>query len=203
MPYIPVPNGIQLCFLFTTDNQNWQFCLTLRKSAGAPEDTDLAQAAADGNAWWLSTLKALMGSSSTLREILATDLTAQGAPQNRIVVNEAATGGGTPMPLNSCVAISHRTAKRGRSYRGRSFLSGWLGLNQVSNNIISAGYAAALAAAFGVLRTLLDGHGLDHVVASKQHNGTATSPAEANEVIAYVVDTALDSQRRRLTGRGT
>jgi hypothetical protein len=202
MAFIPVPNGIQLCFTFSTASEPWQFCLTLRKSAGAPEDTDLAQATADGSAWWTSNLRNLISTAATLVEIIATDLTSQGAPQNRVTVNQTGLESGTPLPSNAALVVSHRTAKRGRSYRGRSYLSGrGIGGSNGANEVAAA-IASGVGAAFAALRTLLDGHGFDHVVASKQHNGVATSPAETNEVINYVVDTKYDSQRRRLAGRG-
>lgn len=203
MAFIPVPNGIQLCFLFGGDQQNFQFCLTLRKSAGAPEDTDLAQATADGGAWWTNNLKGLLGNWVTLKEIVATDLTSEGAPQNRVTVNETGTDASTSIPLSNAIVISHRTAKRGRSYRGRTYLSGWPRASLNTPNTITGAWATGVAGHFASLKTLLDGHGLDHVVASKRHNGAVTSPAEVNEVISYVVDTLVDSQRRRLSGRGT
>ena len=203
MTFIPVPNGIQLCFLFTTDSQNWQFCLMLQKSAGAPTSTDLAQATADGSAWWTSHLKALLAPGTTLNEIIATNMTAQGAPQDRALIGEVGTQIGNELPLNACAVVSHRTEKRGRSYRGRSYLSG-ITSNQINSVTTLNGTAtAAFANGFAALRTLLDGHGLDQVVASRQHNGVPTSPADTNEVIVNVVDSLIDSQRRRLAGRGT
>lgn len=203
MPFIPIPNGIQLCFLFTSDAQNWQFCLQLRKSAGPPADTDLQQAAADGFGWWTSFLKGALNQGTTLREILATDMTAQGAPQYRQVVNQAGTNVGGVVPLNSAIVVSHRTAKRGRSYRGRTYISGWPVTQLQTANTLVGSTATAFANGFASLRTTLDGHGFDQIIATKQHNGAVVSPAEVNEVIASIVDTALDSQRRRLTGRGT
>jgi len=203
MPFIPVPNGIQLCFLFTTAGQNWQFCITLRKSAGSVEDTDLQQATADGQAWWLSFLKGALSSVAHLNEITATDLTSEGAPQYRALVGENGNNAGSYTPTNVAVVMSHRTAKRGRSYRGRSFIGG-LPITQVDTpTTLAASTATAFANGFASLRGTLDTHGLDHVVASRQHNGVTTSPAETNEVITTVVDTLLDSQRRRLAGRGS
>lgn len=204
MAFIPVPNGMSLCFHFTSASQNWQFCLTLRKSAGAPEDTDLQQAAGDAYSWWTSVLKPLLSTSTSLADITVADLTSQGAPQYVQTVGEAATGTGSAVPLNACVVISGRTAKRGRSFRGRNYLSGLRdAILGVSMNAISTAFASTLAGAWGTLRTTLDGHGYDHVIASKQQEGAPVSPAETNEVTAYVVDTLIDSQRRRLTGRGT
>lgn len=203
MPFIPVPAGIQLCFNFTTASQHWQFCLTLRKSTGTVEDTDLQQATADGQSWWTSFLKGALASANTLAEIVATNLTSQGAPQFRVNVNEAGTNAGGFTPTSVAVVASHRTAKRGRSYRGRSFVGG-IPVTQIDTPTTLAGSTAtAFANGFASLRSTLDGHGLDQVVATKQHNNAVVSPAETNEVISTVVDTLLDSQRRRLSGRGT
>lgn len=203
MAFIPVPNGIQLCFLFTTDAQNWQFCLMLQKSAGAPTSTDLGQATADGSAWWTSHLKALLAPGTMLNEIIATDMTSQGAPQSRALIGEAGTAIGTELPLNVVACVSHRTEKRGRSYRGRSYISG-LTTNHIDDTVsLNSTQQGALANGFAALRVLLDEHGLDQVVASRQHNGSITSPAATHEVILNVVDTLLDSQRRRLGGRGS
>lgn len=203
MPFIAVPNGIQLCFLFTTSSQKWQFCLTLQKSAGAVEDTDLQQATADGHSWWTSFLRGALAAANTLTEIVATDLTSQGAPQYRDLVNEAGNNAGGFTPANVAIVASHRTAKRGRSYRGRSYVGG-IPVTQVDTPTTLAGSTAtAFANGFASLRGTLDTHNLDHVVATKQHNGAVVSPAEVNSVISTVVDTLLDSQRRRLAGRGT
>lgn len=204
MAFIPVPNGVSLCFHFTGAAQNWQFCLTLRKSAGEPLDTDLQQATADGHAWWTSTLKALVSTGVSLASIVAQDLTEEGGQQYQDTIGEAGTMSGSSVPLNACAVISARTARRGRSFRGRNYLSGLTdAILGSSMNAITSGHASALAGAWASLRGTLDGHGLDHVIASKQHNGQVVSPADVNEVTAYVVDTLIDSQRRRLTGRGT
>lgn len=204
MAFIPIPNGIALTFYFTSASQNWQFSLTLRKSAGEVEITDLQQATADGSAWWTSFLKPQLATSTSLTSIVASDQSVEGGNQYQATVNEAATGSGSAVPLNACVVISGRTAKRGRSYRGRSYLSGLRdAILGVSMNAISSAFASTLAGGFASLASTLDGHGLDHVIASKQHNGAPVNPAETNEVTAYVVDTNIDSQRRRLTGRGT
>lgn len=203
MTFIPVPNGVQLCFLFTSAAQKWQFCLTLRKSTGAPTDTDLQTAADDGQAWWTNTLKAKIAQDTTLSEVVATDLTAQGAPQKRNVVGTAGSAAESSPPLNVAMCVGLRTAKRGRSYRGRVYLSG-LRLSKVESiNTYNAAETAALIGAFVTLAATLDGHAFDVVVASKSHNKVVSNPAEVNEVTTFVGDYLLDSQRRRLTGRGT
>jgi len=203
LAFIPTPNGVSLCFHFDQSNQNWQFCLTLRKSSGAPTPTDLANVSSAGEAWWTSDLDALLDASATLDDVISTDITAQGAPQDIEDVGTPGTNGGTEIGINTAICVSQRTAKRGRSYRGRAYVSG-LNTSHVLNSAqMDATNAAAFASAFTGLASDLDVLGFDVVVASKQHNGVVTNPAEVNEVIAYIVDQNFDSQRRRLFGRGT
>lgn len=203
MPFIPVPNGVQLCFDFLTAGQNWQFCLTLRKSSGAPTPSDLATATSTGEVWWTNELADLLHANTTLRQIRATDLTVQGGVQDTNVVGTDGALTGGAVPLGTPIVVSLRTAKRGRSYRGRVYVSGLANSQVADETDIGGGVATNFGTAFGVLASALDVVGFDVVVASRQHNGVTTNPAEANEVTAYVVDTHFDSQRRRLAGRGT
>lgn len=204
MTFIPIPNGISLCFDFTTAGQQWQFCLNLRKSAGAPTAQDLIDAAEGGHDWWTSYLKGFLDSTTTLRQVRATDMTAQGAAEYIDAVNEAATGGtNVPLPIGTAQCVSLRTDKRGRSYRGRVYMGGLTqGYRLDAANMTSAGISALLGH-FVALSLWLDGIGYDTIVASRQHNGVITNPAEVNEVTSYTVDSKFDSQRRRLAGRGT
>lgn len=203
MAFIPLPNGMSLCFDFTTAGQNWQFCFNIRKSAGAPTDTDLNNLADAGADWWDNHFKAQMTDETTLRQVRATDMTLQGGPQAIVTANSAGTSTGGLIGLNSPLVVSQRTAKRGRSYRGRAYISGIQAASLVDAVTVGAATVTAWGTAFGALMTELDALGFDMVVASRSHNGTPTNPAELNEVIAFVIDQKLDSQRRRLAGRGT
>lgn len=203
MAFIPVPNGIQFCFNFQTAGQNWQFCLMLKKSAGAPTPTDLATVVALGRSWWTSDFKPNFTSETSLATVTATDMTVQGGPQAVDSSASAGTASAGTMPMNAAVVVSLRTAKRGRSYRGRYYI-GAIPLAQSASAIdVNGSYATALGADFVTLAASLDAAGFDIVVASRQHNGVVTNPAETNEVIAFVINNQFDSQRRRLAGRGT
>lgn len=203
MAFIPVPKGVQLCFDFVTAGQNWQVCIMLRKSAGDPTPTDLDTAANAGENWWGTTFRSLFSAQTVLRQVRATDMTVQGGPVSTLVSNTAGNGSGNGLPIGAAIVASLRTAKRGRSYRGRSYWSGLLLSAQTSPTDITGTVATAIGVAMTALQTTLDGDGFDMVVASRQHNGAVTSPAETNEITAFVVDTHFDSQRRRLAGRGT
>lgn len=206
MPFIPIPNGIQLCFDFVTAGQFWQICVNLRKVSGPVDATALAGAASVGSAWWTSDLATVLTSDNTLRQVRATDMTNQGGSQVQTLVGGA--GAVTPpmLPLGTPVVVSLRTAKRGRSYRGRVYLSGVAESNRASGSPVdlTTGFAGTtLPARFSALLSSLASAGFNMIVASKQHNNVPTNPAVTNDVTAFVVDTHLDSQRRRLSGRGT
>jgi len=203
MAFIPWPNGVKLCFEFATAGSIWETCFSLRKSAGAPTSTDLETVVGDGVDSWTAALKGLLTEDTLLGAVRATDMTAEGAPQFVQAVNETGTQTGPGAPLNACAVISGRTAKRGRSYRGRNYVSGLLNGDFTNPVTLGSGLQTALATWATGLQTALDGDGFDIVVASQQHNGVPTSPADLNEVIAFVVDSKSDSQRRRLAGRGT
>jgi len=203
MAFIPVPNSASLCFDFVSAGQNWQFCLTVRKSSGSITPSDLNILSGEGHGWWTSTLKALLGSWNTLKQVRATDISVQGGAQDVDIVSEAGTASGTIMALNAPMCVSLRTQKRGRSYRGRVYVSGIVQANMNDAVLWGSGAVTAFPAAFATLQTSLDTAGFDVVVASKQHNLVTTNPAETNEVIAFTADNKIDSQRRRLSGRGT
>lgn len=203
MAFIPAVNGIQLCFQFVLASQNVEFCLSLRKSAGAVTPVDLADAAALGESWWNSDLGSLTSPAATLSQVVATDMSVQGGQQAIEPVGTAGSQGTVPEANNVSIVVSQRTALRGRSYRGRAYLVGIPSEVRLNPTDITTAAASARATAFSNLAVDLDGGGFDVVVASRSHNKAVTNPADQNEVIAYVVDNHFDSQRRRLFGRGT
>jgi hypothetical protein len=203
MPFIPIPNSASLCFDFVTAGQNWQFCLTVRKSSGSITPTDLATLTGIGEAWWLATLDSIIGNNTTLKQVRATDQQTEGGPVDIEITGTAGAGGGDLNSLGAPLCISLRTAKRGRSYRGRAYVSGIPGTELASEVEYGSTPVASFVSAFSTLQGSLDTAGFDLVVASKQHNGATTNPAETNEVIAIVADTKVDSMRKRLSGRGT
>lgn len=203
MAFIPIPNGASLCFHFTTAGQNWQFCLTVTFDSGDPSYSDLGDLAGIAYDWWGDSFQDDLTADNTLNEIVATDQTAQGAPAYPFSVSEAGTRASYAMPLNSPMCVSLRTNLRGRSYRGRMYVSGFPTTVQLSATDFTTAEVANVAAEFALLKSALNTGGWQWVVASKQHNGAVTTPAVTNLVSSIIVDTHIDSQRRRLAGRGS
>lgn len=204
MPFIPIPRGISICFPVTIASQKLEFCITVQKASGVvvpSTDFDTIEAAIE--AAWGSTLKPLQSTQATMTGPILTDQSAEGGAQQIYPFSQTGTASGAAVPNNAALVVSHRTAKRGRSYRGRSYFTGIPVSAQNTPVAVTSTYASDLADAFITLVDAIGAVGFPQIVASKQHNGAVTSPAATNLVTATIVDTNFDSQRRRLFGRGS
>jgi hypothetical protein len=203
MPFVPTPFGIMLCFNFTTVGQNWQFCVGVRAANTPPLNAELVTATAVGHALLNGAMQPLFTLTTTCNTITATDISSQGAPQYIRVENLPGSKTGTAAPMNAAVVVSLRTGLRGRSYRGRCYL-GSISMSDVASAVdINSNFQAAIVAAFAGLQAALLSAALDMVVVSKQHNGVPRSAGATYAIEQIVVDSHIDSQRRRLFGRGT
>jgi hypothetical protein len=106
-------------------------------------------------------------------------------------------------PGNVSFSISLRTGQSGRSYRGRKFVAGMPG-NARTGNQVNSGFATAMVAALEELRNLLISINAVLVVVSRIQDTIELLVPITSEVLSVTIaDYDIDSQRRRLTGRGT
>jgi hypothetical protein len=113
--------------------------------------------------------------------------------------------GGQPspaLPNNVALCVTLLTALAGRSYRGRSYMPG-LAEGFVTLSEISSATAAVYADNYVTLVDDLSTEGYELVVTSFQAGGVPRVTAVSTPVVAIGVNTTVDSQRRRLPGRGT
>jgi hypothetical protein len=157
-------------------------------------------------AWWDTSFRTNVSSDYTLDSVTAIDQTSQNGAQSSEIVNHAGLGGACATPLSGCMVISERTGLRGRSYRGRFYYSPIpsTGLAADRNQVTST-LATNVAVAFALIADRWAGMtpSAVHVIASHFTNGLPRSQAVVTPVETYHADTFIDSQRRRLTGRGT
>lgn len=187
---------------FTWNNQQVENVLHFRHVIDSPDPTNmlaLAQAINDSVvSEWLPT----MTSSVTFREVYVEEY-ADAISQS---VTFPGTGGGgfagQSMPGNCALCVSLRTAFAGRSRRGRFYTIGMNELHQ-DGGVVSAAYSSAW---LGALQDLADRVALQNwewVIASFIDNGVPRPTGLVTPVTARVlVDSFVDSQRRRLQGRG-
>jgi hypothetical protein len=209
MPFIPVPNGVLVEFRMTSLAQ--QVENTLWFITGA--DPTVVTMTNLGNAletWWATEYSPLVSSGVSLREIALTSMDSITGPQVTIVPSPALAGLnlGAQMPNNISLTVSFRTALRGRSFRGRNYVVGFVEA-QIAGNEVNGVDAQNWADAYNAIPGAIAGTTYAWVVASR-FSGTDANGDPIPRVTgiatpvttALVVDTVVDSQRRRLPGRG-
>lgn len=107
-------------------------------------------------------------------------------------------------PNNVCAVPSFRTGIAGRSFRGRNYISGVPNAD-ILINVLSSGFVLAMIDAYS---QLLPGGSIlpanwEWVVIS-YFSGGVVRPSGLTSAVTSVIftDTVVDSQRRRLPGRG-
>jgi hypothetical protein len=182
--------------------------LTLGFDRGAPIAPTVLQNLVDGLAeWWYTYARPLTSSLTVLREVYARDLTFYGA-KTAVSYNHAGSAGtlttGPVFPANCAFSVSFRTALRGRANRGRNY---WLGFGDYQRSGPSELSTTYVNQLIGLYERLLPGGSNDPTpfiwsVLSRQLDGVPGGRAiPITAVIA--VDNYIDSQRRRLPGRGS
>ena len=206
MPFIPVPETAEITMVYTGPNQNrmvnvYHFS---RPTLGWDADSlgDLAEAML---AWERDT-----ASNHRSGQILCIGAEARDlSVQDSFVVSVAAippiAGAGTTpvLPANVTLAISLRTPFAGRSFRGRTY---WIGLTEgsVSGDFVNPTIAQnILAAITALIEDVPQPLNAQLVVVSRYSNGAPRATGIATPVTsAILVDSRVDTQRRRLVGVG-
>lgn len=205
MAFIPVPDVAEVTIRFTYFSQVIVNTLYFNKTGGF-SGSDLPDLATAVMNWWSTRMKGRITNQCALISVVARDISAESAPVSEVfpVSPIAGTVDNPGLPGNVCWTIQFKTGLAGRSYRGRNYI-GALPENAVDGNQIQADDAAAFLAAYVALNSDINlTIAATHVVVSRYHNNAPRTTGVATAVESYgFVDFFLDSQRRRLTGRGT
>jgi hypothetical protein len=190
MPLPVITDTYRVALEWVNDNNvSWRATnvMHFRKSGTNPAAVYTAIDASVAANMWRHT-----GTDSHVRYVVITPLdgssvslsTATGVPAKW-------SGALTPgdMISQGCEIVKFKTAKRGRSYRGRVYLP-WLNESTVSNNVITAGNVALSQTAWGTFFTTLISGGLSPVVA-------AYSLQTAEDITTLEVESNIATQRRR------
>lgn len=204
--FIPAEHTVSVAFRYTQFGQHMENIMYFRKYDTAAwvtgEYTELlttlkAQWVADGQDWHAS--------DCVLDELYLTDLTTEFSPTASLSVNEAGGSVYTGMPGNVTFTTTFRSNGRGRVSRGRNY---WIGIpsNVVVDNHVTTPFMDAVIAYYEGLRDAIDATdtGFAHVLVSRRSEGEWRETAFILSVTSYhLADNFVDSQRRRLTGRGS
>ena len=203
MGFIPVTNVASVEMIFVILNQRVENVYHCIANTTPITYSGLATLCGAFKDWYNTTGKALSVDNLVLEKIVAKDLTSQSGPAIEYTTGlpQAGTHVATAYPTNVTVAVSFGTALRGRSYRGRIYQNG-LSNDRVVANKITSSYQEDLIAGYAALKSAVNTAGWDLAVVSRYHNKAARTSGVATPITSVSVDINLDSQRRRLTGRG-
>lgn len=217
MPFIPAVNTAQVILHQQLHGQTVQNVFYVQ-NATVWGSSDLAALCNLVISWWNDSLADELHSDMHLVSVSARDMTTADAAGVEIQAPPLSggnlnTGGG--MPGNVALVIKFKSGLTGRNRNGRFFLAG-MSEESVNGNTITDAIRDQILLDFGELRDSLIGAGYEPVVASF-YDGTelvtypsgevkkrpvARSTALLTPIEQYTADTNLDSQRRRLAGRG-
>lgn len=176
-------------------------------NAGPVTPTDLQQVAIIVWDWAELAYLPLQSPQVKLNEVVCTDLTTLTGSQYTYAPDSAtfgtATGFNLPNEVSLCVSL--RSLNRGRSARGRSYIFSLQDSQMADTNNVTSTFATAIAAAFNALITALtsDGRYLAIVSYVSEKAPRVGGPVYFEVENAVIVDTVVDSMKRRKPGIGT
>lgn len=204
MAFIPVANTAQCELIYNYQGQICQNVLHF-EYVSTVGGTELVNLANDLISWYTASIAVRVNDQVELTGVVAIDMTAQNA--EAVEVGASVTGSrGTPtvnpLPNNVTVAVKKVTGLRGRSYRGRLYHVG-LDDAQVSGNVLDSTTASGFASGYNALVVYpWTDTGWTYVVVSKYSGNAPRTAGVTTPVLSHTVDLTIDSQRRRLPGRG-
>lgn len=205
MAFIPVPNVAQAQVFGRIDGQTTINDLYFATEAPPVTLGQLDALALALDAWFSASILTLLSASYSYEHVRVRDLTSQaGFVVERSDSAGPGGAGGAFVPNNVAPCISFRTAIAGRSGRGRNYIPG-VPQSVISGNTISPGFIADTTIAYqGLLATgSFKPAGWTWVVVSRFTLNAPRPAGVANAVLSVLyTDTTVDSQRRRLPGRG-
>lgn len=205
MPFVPVANTVMVEAVYEWDGQVVENTMYFERTVGGVAEGDITGLLELIRTTIEEELMPLLTTGIQLVRLVGTLLEAIDAISVTLSVNPPFAGGvpDEAMPNNVSYVVSFITAQRGRSFRGRNYVPG-LPQTAVAGNHIVPGTRTALLAFY---ETLAAAAVIDEwlmVVVSRFANGAERVAGVTTPINAFTTfDTVVDSQRRRLPGRGT
>lgn len=210
MPFVPVPNSALVEVRMLQDLQEVENTLWFERNS----PWDVAGLTSLNNfivGWWASEMSPIVSELVVVREVVCTDMTTASGPQVSLPPPDLLAGAldAPTLPNNVTLTVSFRTAARGRSFRGRNYFVG-LTQDSVVENTVNAGFVTQIQDAYAELLNVGDTVTSARWIVASRFSGVdgdgnpipRVSGVTTDIVSVTIVDPVIDSQRRRLPGRG-
>jgi hypothetical protein len=197
MAFIPVPNAARVAITMVASGYNTVNTLWFKK-ATPYTDTQLIALATEVGNFWSGEVMPNLSQSIAVSEVYALDASDVDGPSISYIISPTIPGGipDTMTTLNNAMTVTFKSAARGRSGRGRNYISG---LIEVDANIGTwdTTLVDAMTSSFENLPTYITGTGSTHVVASLYTGGAARVTGVTFDVVSYRANPVVYSQRLR------
>lgn len=204
MPFQPCTNAAMIEWVYDWDGQIVENTYHALGDAPLTGPELLALATACYN-WWATSLSPTISFDVTLLRVDTKGLDATSSPLASYAPGVLATGGAgvEATPNNVAWCVKHTTALAGRSGRGRWYLLG-IPKTLVTKSHIGLAQAALYTSAFPTLDAAIVALDLTPVIVSRQQDHVVLPLAVPYPITGHsFTDNVVDSQRRRLPGRGS
>lgn len=202
-PFIPSANVVKLEMCFNLWDQQTENVFHLKHGSSDPDTASLELLCAFFKNWYNDGIKGYTHEHMVLRLIRATIMTTQTSPGIEYATGLPIAGTdttGKELPGNVAVGIKWTTGLRGRSYRGRTYLAGFTTTHVDGNNLTDPDLSVLEDKIGDLIDSMEAGYVLG--VNSEFQNGAWLTNAVFTPITGFTLVRTIDSQRRRLTGRG-
>lgn len=204
MAFIPVANTVAVETIFELDGQIVENTSYWEAVDVTPTLTEVQTLLDTIRGVVEEDLLPLLADAIKLVRLVGTLLTAVDSLSTTLNISPAVSGGvGGPFyPNNVSYTVSFLTSARGRSFRGRNYIAG-LPVDAVSGNTVDSDFRTGLLAYYTGLRAEMSELGWQMVVVSRYANHAPRVAGVTTPIDSFTTfDATVDSQRRRLPGRG-
>jgi len=205
MPFVAVPGAYSCDLHYTLDGQNIHNIFGVAPLNPAAPFSMPAVVNAIG-AWAMEDWMTNFSSDLILQEVSLRNLGFEGA-EGVFADNVTPTAGSkttNSCPNNVAFCLTLRTLLAGRSYRGRLYAAGLAETDVNRSRLDPVVASEIIASGNALLDQLTTGINAMMVVISRYHNKVPRTPPLFTQVhLVAAFDNVVDSQRRRLPGRGT
>ena len=203
MPFIPNPDTVKVAVEYLMDGQ--ELANIFHVDVGATVTEAIINLVLDEVVTWLTTeLMPNLSDDCQVTAVTGRDVSSSTGMLIERPIDPFIDGGQAAgaLPNNVALCATWFTPLAGRSYRGRTYIPG-LDETNVTLSRIAGATATGFAIAMIELVNLIDAAGYALVVASYFSELAPRVTAVNTPITAVGVNTVVDSQRRRLPGRGT
>lgn len=205
MAFIPVPYCAQVNIIQQLSGEDVENVFYVSHLTPDWSPVELVDVASYFISYWSANIMPLLATEFSFQKVRVRDLNNAGEDGYEQAVSPIVTGavGGGAMPGSAALAVKKSTGLVGRSHRGRVYMSGLVKPN-VTINLVNQAWVTQIVGELqnmiGDINGTLGDVKLAHV--SRYTNGLPRIQGAYWDIVSFTADNRLDSQRRRLAGRG-